>query len=104
MKRVAFGQNVYPSPTAGHGERLGRTPFKICRQCGTPNDTRKTNFGIGDGVVEIAGTNPVDREVTSGCRFCGSHQWLKSKPGGYPDASKIPADPRKGLRRVRKGR
>ena len=104
MKRISFGQDVYPSQTAGNGERLGRTPFKRCPQCGLFNDTRKTNYGLGDGVVEIEGTDPVDREVTSGCRLCGTHRCFDGKPGSYPDASKIPADPRKGFRRVRKGR
>jgi hypothetical protein len=42
VRYAPHGTPVYPSPTAGNGERLGRTPFRRCRQCGVPNDTRTT--------------------------------------------------------------
>lgn len=91
-QRIAFGENVYPSPTARNGEQLGRTPFRLCRQCGTPNDTRKVaTFNAGDGVVDIADTDPQDREVSRGCRFCGSGQWLVGNPPPLPDDKNLPS-------------
>ena len=91
---VAFGTNVYPSPTAGRGERLGRTPFRRCIQCGLPNDTRKTAWGDGDGLSagpDNTDSTLTDWTVTAGCRFCGSKRWLKRKPHKLPDDSRLPA-------------
>jgi hypothetical protein len=90
MNRVKYaphGTPVYPSPTAGRGERLGRTPWRRCRQCGCPNDTRTTAWAsAGDGLVEDS-DSPADRTVTAGCRFCGSLQWLTNKPRPIEDRS-----------------
>lgn len=94
----SFGRQVFPSPTASpKGERIGRTPFRRCVQCGRANDTRKTAWGEqGDGLgpptVVANSTNTQDRAVQSGCWFCGTYQYQGSKPDPLPDDRNLPSD------------
>ena len=87
------GQDVYPSPTAGDGKRIGKTSFHRCIQCGFVNNTRSTAFGDkGDGLSGEPQTTEESQEVTGGCAFCGSKKWLKHKPRKYPDDQFLPSD------------
>ena len=117
MRRSVFpdgGLTVFPSRTARlRGERVGRTPFRRCVQCGLPNDTRKTAWAkAGDGLgpatavtTQVTGEtveNAMDHDVVSGCRFCGSLQWSRSKPVAIKDDPKAPSDEWFGRRRQRR--
>ena len=86
-KTICFGSPVYPSPTAGRGERLGISPLRRCVQCGTPNDTRKTPWS------DSAEADPVRN--AGGCKFCGSLMWTHDKPAILPDDRKLPTRDRK---------
>ena len=82
---AAFGRSVYPAPGAsGRSRRVGRTPWRRCRQCGTPNDTRKTGWGDGDAISHDSDGDPT---VDGGCVFCGTLSWTKSKPTPVEDGS-----------------
>lgn len=86
---ASWGRTVYPAPGASRkGQRVGRTPWRRCRQCGMPNDTRKTGTGAGDGItVAASDASTGDPTVTSGCRFCGSLSWTKAKSRQIKDGS-----------------
>lgn len=95
---ATFGRTVYPAPGAtGRGERVGRTPLRRCRQCGTPNDTRKTATGAGDTISHAADGDPT---VGGGCRFCGSLSWTKANSRKIKDGSDTL--PFRGWRRKRR--
>lgn len=86
-----LGADTYPSDTGNRTERIGETPFRRCRQCGSVNDTRATAFSKqGDGLVD-AGTGVSGDQVSdSGCWFCGSLFWQKTKPMKLPDDQMLP--------------
>lgn len=95
----SYGQSIYPSPSAKKEGRIGVTPFMRCVQCGLPNDTRKVSWSeTGEGLSEAvdvtvtpvtgqtqAEANTKERNVLSGCRFCGSLKWRETKVKALPD-------------------
>jgi len=110
---IRLGKPVFPSPTAGRGERIRRTPFRRCIQCGTDNDTRKTAWAKrGEGLKKTAEPGAADDtgvhstpavfDVKSGCVFCGSKYWLTSRPKKLPHSRRLPATGWKRFRKLRR--
>ena len=92
------------------GGRIGRTNLWRCQQCGCFNDIGKTALSRdGDGLVtrEAATASDdfpnydyaKDTSAKSGCRFCGSLNWVNSKPQKLPDSKNLPATGWKRKRR-----
>jgi len=74
-RHFGLGMPVYPSATSRRGERVKRTPYRRCRNCGSPNDTRRVGVGKGDGLRLRSDLDPNEWDVKAGCNFCGSKLW-----------------------------
>lgn len=89
-------KDVHPTSTAGKmfqgrdlrawgGSEGLESDFIACVQCGFINDVSVTALGSGYGNITsqaVSGSDALEPVSTSGCRLCGSSNWIGGQGDG----------------------